>query len=162
MAAAGITPDCIQSLYISLAKTAHYTPNHSTPIHPHDLERVRGALRICYCVNPKDLEFALGFQMHHDWNVTFTMGFVASTEKKVPEYKWKSIHYVDNEYYYYFFEGFPLTNGNAQECNIFQILPDRIGSIPKFLLWYNTSLWYRCINTKSVPHATNEKPWPAD
>lgn len=103
MAAAGITPDCIQSLYLSLAKTAHYTPNHSTPIHPHDLERVRGALRICYCVNPKDLEFALGFQMHHDWNVTFTMGFVASTEKKVPEYEWKSIHYVDNEYFSDFF-----------------------------------------------------------
>lgn len=72
MAAAGITPDCIQSLYLSLAKNAHYTPNHSTPIYPHDLERVRGALRICYCVNPKDLEFALGFQMDHDWNVTFS------------------------------------------------------------------------------------------
>lgn len=75
VATAGITPDCIQSLYLSLAKTAHYTPNHSTPIHPHDLERVRRALRICYCFNPMDLEFALGFQMHHH-------GIVAFAEKR--------------------------------------------------------------------------------
>ncbi len=68
---AGITPDCIQSLYLSLAKTAHYTPNHSTPIHPHDLERVRRALRICYCFNPMDLEFTLGFQMHHHGDCCF-------------------------------------------------------------------------------------------
>lgn len=61
VATAGITPDCIQSLYLSLAKTAHYTPNHSTPIHPHNLERVRRALRICYCFNPMDLKFTLGF-----------------------------------------------------------------------------------------------------
>lgn len=117
MAAAGITPDCIQSLYLSLAKTAHYTPNHSTLIHPHDLERVRGALRICYCVNPKDLEFALGFQMHHDWNVTFTMGFAASTENK------KCQNMNVNPYIMsimnislILFEGFPQTYGNAQEC----------------------------------------------
>lgn len=121
VAAAGITPDCIQSLYLSLAKTAHYTPNHSTPIHPHDLERVRGALRICYCVNPKDLKFALGFQMHHDWNVTSTMGFAASTEKKkkkVPEYEWKSIHYVDNEYFSYSFWG---VSTNLWECTRVQV-----------------------------------------
>jgi len=71
VAAAGITPDCIQSLYLSLAKTAHYTQNHSTPIYPHDLERMRRALPICYCVNPKYLEFTLAFQMHHDWHVKF-------------------------------------------------------------------------------------------
>jgi len=63
VAAAGITPDCIQSLYLSLAKTAHYTQNHSTPIYPHDLERMRRALRICYCVNPKYLEFTLALYM---------------------------------------------------------------------------------------------------
>lgn len=160
MAAAGITPDCIQSLYLSLAKTAHYTPNHSTPIHPHDLERVCGALRICYCVNPKDLEFALGFQMHHDWNVTFTMGFVAPTEKK-----WQNrngnpyIMLIMNIFNLLFIlSGFHYPMAMHKSAR-FQTLPGRIGAIPKFLLWYDTSLWFHCINTKSVPHATIEKPW---
>ncbi len=95
VATAGITPDCIQSLYLSLAKTAHYTPNHSTPIHPHDLERVRRALRICYCFNPMDLEFNLRFQTHHHRDCSFL-------RKEEPE--WKSIHYVgDNNYFHLLF-----------------------------------------------------------
>ncbi len=77
LATAGITPDCIQSLYLSLAKTAHYTPNHSTPIHPHDLEMVRRALRTVY------VTVLTQWILNSTWDFKrTTIGIVASSEKK--------------------------------------------------------------------------------